>query len=211
MGHAVTINDTLKIADLSKEAGYPKFSCSGTPVDCVKLAVDKILHRKPDLLVSGINHGSNSSVNVIYSGTMSAAVEGAIEGIHSVGFSLCDYSHHADFSLATKIAERVAGLVLEHGLLPRTLLNVNIPKISETDFKGLKVSRQAQAKWSENFDERVDPNGRTYYWMKGEFQILDHTTDTDEWALAHGYASVVPVQWDMTAYHAIENLNKFVW
>lgn len=210
MGHAVTIGEPLRINQKDGLFGKHKaFETTGTPVDCVKLAVDKILHKKPDLLVSGINHGSNSSVNVIYSGTMSAAVEGAIEGIPSVGFSLCDYAHDADFSLAASIARDVAAQILKNGLMPGTLLNVNIPKIKKEEFNGVKVCRQAAAKWSENFEERTDPHRKKYYWMVGEFQLLENSTDTDEWALANNYASLVPVQFDMTAHHAIPYLNKW--
>ncbi|MFN3530612.1 MAG: 5'/3'-nucleotidase SurE [Bacteroidia bacterium] len=210
MGHAVTIGEPLRINQKDELFGKHKaFETTGTPVDCVKLAVDKILHKKPDLLVSGINHGSNSSVNVIYSGTMSAAVEGAIEGIPSVGFSLCDYAHDADFSLAASIARDVAAQILKNGLMPGTLLNVNIPKIKKEEFKGVKVCRQAAAKWSENFEERTDPHRKKYYWMVGEFLLLENSTDTDEWALANNYASLVPVQFDLTAHHAIPYLNKW--
>lgn len=210
MGHAVTIGEPLRITE-KKDLfpGHQAFETTGTPVDCVKLAVDKILQRKPDLLVSGINHGSNSSINVIYSGTMSAAVEGAIEGIPSVGFSLCDFAYEADFTLATKIARQVAAKILKFKLPYGTLLNVNIPKIAEKEYKGLKVCRQSAAKWSENFNERVDPHGKKYYWMTGEFQLLENSTDTDEWALANGHASVVPVQFDLTAHHAIPLLNTW--
>lgn len=210
MGHAVTIGEPLRIT--AKEGLFGKhkaFETTGTPVDCVKLAVARILKRKPDLLVSGINHGSNSSINVIYSGTMSAAVEGAIEGIPSVGFSLCDYAHEADFSLAAKIARQVAAMILSNGLMPGSLLNVNIPKITEAEYKGIKVCRQASAKWKENFEERIDPHRKKYYWMVGEFELLETSTDTDEWALANNYASMVPVQYDLTAHHAIPYLNKW--
>lgn len=210
MGHAVTIGSPLRI---NKKAGlfdgHEAYETSGTPVDCVKLAVDKILHRKPDLLVSGINHGSNSSINVIYSGTMSAAVEGGIEGIPSVGFSLCDFAYEADFGLAAQVARQVAEQLLKNGLPFGTLLNVNVPKIDPKDFQGLKVCRQASSKWNENFDERIDPHGKKYYWMTGEFQVLEKATDTDEWALSNGYASVVPVQFDLTAHHAIPYLNSW--
>ncbi|MFM8686688.1 MAG: 5'/3'-nucleotidase SurE, partial [Bacteroidota bacterium] len=164
------------------------------------------LHRKPDLLLSGINHGSNASINVIYSGTMSAAAEGGIEGIPSVGFSLCDYALEADFGLSADIARVVAKSVLERGLMLGTLLNVNIPKIDPAQFRGLRVSRQAAAKWKENFEERHDPHGKAYYWMTGEFELMEQAEDTDEWALRNGYASVVPVQFDLTAHHALSNL-----
>ena len=210
MGHAVTIGEPLRINEKTGLFGKHKaFETTGTPVDCVKLAVARILKRKPDLLVSGINHGSNSSINVIYSGTMSAAVEGAIEGIPSVGFSLCDYAHEADFTLAAKIARQVAEMILANGLMPGSLLNVNIPKITEADYQGIKVCRQASAKWKENFEERIDPHRKKYYWMVGEFELLETSTDTDEWALANNYASMVPVQYDLTAHHAIPYLNKW--
>jgi len=210
MGHAITIGNPLRVyAQHGLFGDIPAYQTSGTPVDCVKLAVDQILHRKPDLLVSGINHGSNASINVIYSGTMSAAVEGGIEGIPSVGFSLCDYGLEADFALSLLIARRVAEAVLHHGLMPGTLLNVNIPRIDPVQFRGLKVARQAAAKWKENFEERRDPHGKAYYWMTGEFELMEEREDTDEWALRNGYASVVPVQFDLTAHHALTGLQDW--
>ncbi len=209
MGHAITINRPLRLDSVDIYGDIPAYQCSGTPADCVKLAVDKVLHRTPDLLVSGINHGSNASINVIYSGTMSAAVEGAIEGIPSVGFSLCDFSFHADFSAAARYAQHIAAQVLEHGLPEGSLLNVNIPKLGLNDIKGIKVCRQARAKYKEEFDERMDPNGRKYYWLTGKFINLDQGQDTDEWALANGYVSVVPAQFDLTAHHAISTLNTW--
>lgn len=208
MGHAITINQPLR---LDKVEVYPKhqwYQCSGTPVDCVKIAIDKILHRKPDLCVSGVNHGSNSSINVIYSGTMSAAMEGAIEGIPSVGFSLLNYALDADFSAARAYARLIAQNVLKNGLPSGTLLNVNIPNLSLENIKGVKVCRQAMAKWVEEFDERLDPNKRKYYWLTGKFMNGDKGEDTDEWALTNGYVSVVPVQFDFTAHHAISFLNE---
>jgi 5'-nucleotidase len=209
MGHAVTISKPLRLDKTNIYGDIPAYQCSGTPADCVKLAVDKVLHRKPDLLVSGINHGSNSSINVLYSGTMSAAMEGAIEGIPSVGFSLCNYAYDSDFSLAQKVAQRIAKNIIQNGLPQATLLNVNIPYVADMDFKGLKVCRQAIAKWQEDFDERQDPNGRKYYWLTGKFLNMDKGVDTDEWALANNYASVVPVHFDLTAYHAIQSLNTW--
>lgn len=211
MGHAVTISKPLRLdkTNIYSHLNIESYQCSGTPADCVKLAVDKVLHRKPDLLLSGINHGSNSSINVIYSGTMSAAVEGAIEGIPSAGFSLCDYAYDADFNLAKKVVRKVAKNILQNGLPQGVLLNVNIPKVTEKDFKGTKVCRQALAKWQEDFDERRDPNGRKYFWLTGKFVNLDQGNDTDEWALANNFASVVPVHFDLTAYNAIAYLNNW--
>lgn len=208
MGHAITLNQPLRLrkSDLFDE--IIAYECSGTPVDCVKLGVDKVLHKKPDLCVSGINHGSNSSINIIYSGTMSAAVEAALEGIPSVGFSLCNYKHDADFSAAKVMVSKVITQVLKHGLAENTLLNVNIPDLPAEQIKGLKICRQALAKWDEKFDEREDPHGRKYYWLTGVFENHDRGDDTDEWALNNGYVSVVPVQYDLTAHHAISGMHK---
>ena len=207
MGHAITINKPLRLDKVTYHGETLGYQCSGTPVDCVKIAIDKILHRKPDILVSGINHGSNSSINVIYSGTMSAAMEGAIESIPSIGFSLNNYELNADFTSSQKYAGIIAINVLKHGLPQGTLLNVNIPNLLDKDIKGIKICRQAIAKWEEEFDERKDPHHRSYYWLTGKFKNYDHGEDTDEWALANGYISVVPVQFDFTAHHAIPFLN----
>jgi 5'-nucleotidase len=209
MGHAVTISKPLRMDKTDIYGDILAYQCSGTPADCVKLAVDKVLHRKPDLLVSGINHGSNSSINVLYSGTMSAAMEGAIEGIKAIGFSLCNFSYDADFSVAKKVAKLIAQNVLENGLPVGTLLNVNIPNTTETQLNGIRICRQALAKWQEEFDERKDPNGRKYYWLTGKFINYDKGDDTDEWALANNYVSVVPVHFDLTAHHSIPFLNEW--
>jgi len=210
MGHAVTLNKPLRLDEVDIYPGIKAYQCSGTPVDCVKLAVDIVLDRKPDLLVSGINHGSNSSINVIYSGTMSAAVEGAIEGISSIGFSLLDYSYKANFKPLLPFVRQIAKEVLEKQLPAGTLLNVNFPKVeSSEEIQGVKVCRQALAKWQENFVARTDPNGRQYYWMTGNFVNDDQGEDTDEWALKHNYVSVVPVQFDLTDHHQISFLNRW--
>lgn len=208
MGHAITINSTLRLQEI-KHDGQTEYACSGTPVDCVKIAIDKILDRKPDLLVSGINHGANSSINVIYSGTMSAAVEGAIEGIPSIGFSLCNYGIEADFTAAAHFAGIIAKNVLEHGLPDGVCLNVNIPDVPLEILKGVKVCRQAKAIWHEEFDERKDPYGRKYYWLTGKFVNLDEGNDTDQWALENNYVSVVPTQFDLTAHNAIKEMKKW--
>ncbi len=206
MGHAITIGKPLRLEKVDIYPGIEMYKCSGTPVDCVKLAVTKIFHgRKPDLCVSGINHGLNNSINVLYSGTMSAAVEGAIESIPSIGFSLDDYNEQADFKHCLKFVKEIALQVLKNGLPVATLLNVNFP--NTTDIKGIKICRQANAKWAEEFDERMDPYKRPYYWLTGVFQLNDGGEDTDVWALENNYASVVPVQFDMTAHHAIPVLN----
>jgi 5'-nucleotidase len=208
MGHAITLTKPLRLHPSDIFEGIRSYECSGTPVDCVKIAVDKVLDRKPDLCISGINHGSNSSINVIYSGTMSAAVEAALEGIPSIGFSLCDFAHDADFSVARYAAEKVITQVLKYGLEDNTLLNVNVPKVKLEELEGIKICRQAMAKWEEEFDARKDPHGREYYWLTGKFVNNDKGEDTDEWALAHKYVSVVPVQYDLTAHQGINFINQ---
>lgn len=210
MGHAITINSTLYLNKISKENAIIKeYSCSGTPVDCVKLAVNEILHRKPDLCVSGVNHGSNSSINVIYSGTMSAAVEAGIEGIPAIGFSLLDYDWNADFEPIKSFIKKITTETLKKGLPEGVILNVNFPKLKENEIKGIRICRQAKALWVEKFDKRKTPHGKDYYWLTGEFVNEDKGKDTDEWALDNGYVSVVPVQFDMTAHHTIQQLNTW--
>jgi 5'-nucleotidase len=200
MGHAITIGSPLRLHAVNDFANIEAYQCSGTPVDCVKLAVDKILHRKPDLCLSGINHGANHSINVIYSGTMSAAVEAAIESIPSIGFSLLDYSLEADFTASRKYARLIVEESLKTRLDKHQVLNVNIPALPPSLIKGVKICRQAYAKYEEDFLERKDPNGRKYYWLTGEFVNMDKGKDTDVWALENGYVSLVPVQFDMTNY-----------
>lgn len=212
MGHAVTIGDILRINKLPRplEGSSETYSTTGTPVDCVKLAIYHVLKgRTPDLLVSGINHGANSSINVIYSGTMSAAVEGALESIPSIGFSLLDHSSEADFSASIPIARKLAERALQEDFPKDTCLNVNIPKGPADLIKGIKICRQAKAHWTDSFVERKDPSGKPYYWMTGEFFRSDKGEDTDEWALQNGFVSVVPVHYDLTAHHAMSTLNEW--
>ena len=210
VGHAITINATLRLNKTNYHNVHEEYSLSGTPVDCVKMATDKILKRKPDLCVSGINHGSNISINVIYSVTMSAAIEGAIDGIPSVGFSLMDYAIDADFSASKEITKIIAKNILSNGLPKNICLNVNIPPLHFSEIKGIKMCRQANASWREEFDERKDPSGRSYYWLTGEFVNLEkEKEDTDVWAARNNYVSVVPVQFDLTGYSALPALKKW--
>ena len=209
MGHAITIGTPLRLNKVENMFGEVEaWQTSGTPVDCVKLAVDKVLHRKPDLCLSGINHGANHSINVLYSGTMSAAMEAAIESIPSIGFSLLDYSFEADFSAAREYVFNIAKWVLNNNKEKRLLLNVNIPQLPAAKIKGVKVCRQADAKYKEDFNERKDPHGKNYYWLTGEFLNFDKGKDTDVWALKNGYVSVVPVQFDLTNYTLKKQLEK---
>ena len=209
MGHAITIGVPLrlnKVKDFFE--GAEAWQTNGTPVDCVKLAVDKILHRKPDICLSGINHGANHSINVIYSGTMSAAMEASIESIPSIGFSLLDYSIEADFSAAEFYVHKIVKSVMKMELDKHFLLNVNIPAVPLDLMNGIKVCKQAYAKYDEDFDERLDPHGRKYYWLTGEFKNFDSGEDTDVRALEHNYVSVVPIQFDLTNYTLKKELEK---
>ncbi|MCK5638074.1 MAG: 5'/3'-nucleotidase SurE [Flavobacteriaceae bacterium] len=209
MGHAITLDSTIYCDAVTIDEGDQlEYRCSGTPADCVKMAISEILNKKPDLCVSGINHGSNSSINVIYSGTMSAAIEAGIEGIPAIGFSLLDYSWNANFEGLKKHIKKLALEVLQNGLPDGVVLNVNFPK-TENDFKGIKVCRQARANWVEEFDKRTNPQGKEYYWLTGKFVNLDQGEDTDVWALENELVSVVPVHFDLTAHHFIQKLNSW--
>ncbi|RCU43330.1 5'/3'-nucleotidase SurE [Chryseobacterium lacus] len=205
-GHAITINSTLTFEEISLEGPQSDYSLSGTPVDCVKFALDKILTRKPDIVVSGINHGANSSINVIYSGTMSAAVEAGVEGLQAIGFSLLDFSWDADFGQAKEFIQEIVLKTLENPLPKGVVLNVNIPKLEKDKIKGIKVCRQAHAKWEESFDERINPHGKKYFWLTGYFNNMDSGSDADETALADGFISVVPVKFDLTAHEHLEQI-----
>jgi len=209
MGHAITIGDTLRLEEVNIFEGVKAYACSGTPADCVKIAKHFVLKdRMPDLVVSGINHGSNTSISVLYSGTMSAAIEAAIEGMPAIGFSLCAYSSKANFDHAADYVTKIASQVLEKGLAKGTALNVNFPPKRNEPIKGIKVCRQARAKWQEEFDQRFDPYGRRYFWLAGNFVNFDEKDDNDEWAIANNYVSVVPCQYDLTAYSALEGLQE---
>ncbi len=210
MGHAITVGETLRLEETDIFDGIKAYECSGTPADCVKMARHFVLKdkRQPNIVVSGINHGSNTSISVLYSGTMSAAIEGAIEGTPAIGFSLCDFSHDADFSHTEEYVTKIVTQVLEKGLPKGVALNVNFPPKRNERLKGIRIARQSNAKWVEEFDERFDPNGRRYFWMAGNFVNFDKGEDNDEWAIANNYVSVVPCMFDLTAHQAIPILNE---
>ncbi len=209
MGHAITINDPLRLDKTDFLEDIEAYSCSGTPVDCVKLGISEVMHRKPDLIVSGINHGANTATNVLYSGTMSAAIEGAMEGIPSIGFSLDSFDSQADFSVAMKIVEIVVRETLENGIPEGNCLNVNIPDVSADDIVGIKVCRQANAYWEDRFDQRLDQHNRTYYWLTGDFKDQKEQTDTDVYWISKGYATIVPTQFDMTSYSIMKEIENW--
>ena len=208
MGHAITISDTLYSKKEKIDNGpQTEYSISGTPADCVKFAIREILERKPDLCVSGINHGANSSINVIYSGTMSAAIEAGIEGIKSIGFSLLDYSWDADFEPCKDYIEKITRNILNQKK-SKLILNVNFPSKTK-EFKGIKICRQAKGYWKDTYDKRTSPLGKEYYWLTGSFVNQDNSPDTDEWALHKGYVSVVPISFDMTAHDDLDEIKMW--
>ena len=209
MGHAITMGNTLRIRENDIFDSIETYECSGTPADCIKLAQHHIIKdRKVDLVLSGVNHGSNSSINVIYSGTMSAALEGAIEGLPSIGFSLCDYDPDASLAHTQKYIHLIINKVLANGLPKGVALNVNFPTKRREPIQGIKICRQAHATWEEQFDVRKDPFGRDYFWMVGNFVSHDKEQNNDEWALANNYVSIVPCQYDMTAHQAIPKIKQ---
>ncbi|MFO7864356.1 MAG: 5'/3'-nucleotidase SurE [Salinivirgaceae bacterium] len=209
MSHAITIKDPLRLKKIKDEPGVEIYKCNGTPVDCVKLGLNQVVPRRPDIMVSGINHGSNASISVIYSGTMGAAIEACLNGITSIGFSLLDHDANADFSVAKKYVENIFKFVLENGLPDYTTLNVNVPKLPESEIKGVRVCRQTHGTWKEKFEKRTDPHNHDYYWLTGSFNNFEpEAKDTDEWALMNNYVAVVPIKADFTAYHALEHITK---
>lgn len=205
MSGAISSTVPIRVREVHKEPGLEIYACTGTPVDCVKLGISEIAGRKPDLLVSGINHGSNASICVLYSGTMGAAMEGCIFKVPSIGFSLLDHSLKADFSASKPIVTKISKLVLDEGLPIGTCLNVNIPK--GDDVKGIRICRQTAGQWVEEFFRSKDGTGKEIFWLTGHFEN-DEPDDslTDEWALAAGYATIVPIKVDMTDHGFLDKI-----
>ena len=205
--NAITVSQPLRYTKIEEREGLVRYKSNGTPTDCVKLALHDILDRKPDLLVSGINHGSNAAINIIYSGTMGAVLEGCENGITSIGFSICDHSYNADFSYFEENILKIAKETLNQGLPYGVCLNVNAPK---GKIKGIKVVRQCKGNWTEEYAKRTDPQGRSYFWLTGYFKNHEpEAHDTDEWALANGYVSVVPSKIDMTDYIMMRSISEW--
>ncbi len=204
---AITVDIPLRVTKIAEEDGFSSYKCNGTPVDCVKIAFNHLLDRHPDFVVSGINHGSNSSFSILYSGTMGAAIEGCMHGVASIGFSLCDHDPYADFTKAKMWVARIFQSVVENGIPLSTCLNVNIPK---GEVKGLQVCRQTKGKWVEEFDKRQDPHNREYYWLAGYFKNFEEDVEgTDEHALKNNYVSVVPVNVDMTCQDTLQKMKNW--
>lgn len=212
MSHAITVKVPLRVELVEEEQGLKKYLTSGTPVDGVKLAFNSLMHRRPDLLLSGINHGSNSSSSILYSGTMAAAMEGAVNHVPSVGFSLLSFDPEADFGPSAGVVRNVVTQVLSRGLPEGICLNVNIPAVPEEAIRGLLLCRQANGYWKEKFEQRTDPSGKKYYWLTGHFQNREPGgagEGTDEWALKNLYVSVVPINTDMTAHGVLEQMKAW--
>ncbi len=207
MGHAITVTSPLRVTKIVDSEEYMEYSCNGTPVDCVKLGIKVIMRQRPDLVVSGINHGSNASVNILYSGTMAAVLEAAIENIPAIGFSLNDYSYKAIFDGFEHHLQHLSQQVLIRGLPHGTCLNVNIPALNGKHVNGIRITRQGHGYWDEAYDERTDPHNHRYYWITGVFKPVDDSEGTDIWALKNNYISVAPVQVDLTSHLAIDTLN----
>jgi len=208
MGHAVTLTTPIRLRRIIESKEYSEYATTGTPVDCVKLALNNLLPGKPDLVVSGINHGANSSVNIIYSGTMAAAIEGALGGVTSIGFSLLDFSYNADFNPGKEFIRKIISYILSSNYEKGSCFNVNIPAVQLSEIKGIKVCRQAKGNWQECFDEREDPHNKKYYWLSGSFHNKENDTDTDLWALENNYVSIVPITLDYTKHEQISALKN---
>jgi len=205
--NALTVTHPIRFKKIEEVEGLIRYSCTGTPTDCVKLALNEIVVRRPDLVVAGINHGSNSAINVIYSGTMGAVLEGCENGILSIGFSICDHSLEADFSQFEPFILKITREALLNGLPHATCLNVNSPV---GEIAGVRVARQCDGRWTKEYAKRTDPRGGSYFWLTGNFENHEpDSEDTDEWALDHGFISVVPTKIDLTAYDAMEKIR--IW
>ena len=204
MSMALTVNNSLRVKQLEDYHGAKMYKVNGTPVDCIKIAVDNLLPRKPDIVVSGINHGSNAAINVVYSGTMGAAFEGCAYGIPSVGFSLTSHNEDADFTPCMPVIDKIVRLVLQNGLPKDVCLNVNMPSHVE-EYKEMRVTKGCRGRWDDRYEEYLDPAKRPFYWLAGKFVNEEpDNEDTDEWCLAHGIVSIVPVKLDPTYNHPEE-------
>jgi len=208
VGHAITMNYPLRVKKFQKNGRFFGYAVEGTPADAVKLAVRALLPKKPELIVSGINHGSNTAISVIYSGTVSAATEGTILGIPSIAVSLTTFGP-VDFSYAARFSRKLAQMVIRNGLPKGTLLNVNIPPLRPGEIRGVLVTRQGKSTWDDTFDARRDPANKEYYWLTGALREADTESNVDQWAVSNKYISVTPIQYDLTDYRMMDTMN--VW
>jgi 5'-nucleotidase len=208
VGHAITMNSPLRVQKVDKQGTFFGYAVDGTPADAVKLAVRSLLPHPPDLVISGINHGSNTAISVIYSGTVSAATEGTILGIPSFAISLTTYDE-ADFSYAAAFARKLSLKIIEQGLPKGTLLNVNVPPVAASEIKGIVITKQGKSVWNDEFESRRDPNDREYFWLKGDLLELDHDDDIDQRAVLNNKVSITPIHYDLTDYATFEAMKKW--
>lgn len=209
VGHALTVASPLRATPFYRDGTMFGWAINGTPADCVKLGVSTLLEHRPDIVVSGINHGSNTSVNAIYSGTVSAATEGTLMGIPSMAVSLCDFDHGADMSLASEVASAVARKLLDLQLPQGTLLNVNVPAIPRNEFRGIRLARQGNNSWDDGYEVRRDPQGRPYYWLTGKFVTISRLDDADDALVGEGFAAVTPLHYELTNFDEYQRLLSF--
>lgn len=208
LAHSFTAVRPLRVNRVSAEEGCTVYCCDGTPVDCVKISEQHFCPRTPDLVLSGINHGSNSSINVLYSGTMGAVMEASVSGMTAVGFSLLDHRDDADFGPAEPYVRSIIARVLQKGLPAKVALNVNIPVPANGIIRGVRVCRQSQARWLDSYERRTDPHERPYFWLTGRFECNDVAEDTDQWALENGYVSIVPTTTDFTSFQSLDIIQR---
>lgn len=209
VGHAITMNEPIRVIEFNRPDKFHGYAISGTPADCVKIAIKKLMRKKPDIIVSGVNHGSNTATNVLYSGTVSAATEGIIMGIPSVASSLTSHDLKANMEFAGEFTAKVAARVLEKGLPQDTLLNINIPALEKSHIKGVEITRQGKGRYEEFFEQRFDLSGRAYYWLTGKKMNLDVDDDIDDVAVARGKIAITPIHIDMTNYKFLEDLKSW--
>ncbi|MFA6541187.1 MAG: 5'/3'-nucleotidase SurE [Bacteroidota bacterium] len=209
VGHAITVHRPLRVREVKKDETFFGYAVDGTPADCVKLATRHLMKQKPDLVISGINHGSNTAISVIYSGTVSAATEGTILGIPSFAVSLTSFESNVDFSYAAKFSKKLALMIADKGLPKGTLLNVNVPPVPENEIQGVVITKQGKSIWNDEFEARRDPGNRQYFWLKGDLVELDVDEDIDQRAILNNKISITPLQFDLTNYPAIDELRKW--
>lgn len=208
VGHGITMMIPLRVIEYSKNGKFFGYAVDGTPADCVKIGIRNIMKEPPDLVVSGINHGSNTAINIIYSGTVSAAREAAIMDVPAMAISVT--SHVAkDFSFAGKVAKMLAAEVVGRDLPRGTLLNVNVPNVPENEIKGIELTKQSKSKWDDTYEQRKDPYGRDYYWLTGSLVEIDAEIETDQTAIKKNYVSVTPIHFDLTDYDTYERMKKW--
>lgn len=210
MSHAITVRTPLHLREVKVDKNIRIYACTGTPADCVKIGFCETVDRLPDFLFSGINHGANTSTSIMYSGTMAAAIEGCLNGVKSIGFSIDEFNHDVNLTLAAKYARKIINNVKEYGLEPNVCLNVNFPAVKKNNYEGIKICHQANGFWKEAFDKRKNPHNIDYYWLSGTFKNNEpHNHETDEWAIANNYVSVVPIKTDMTDYKSIDKMKEW--